>query len=64
MGLEFRYSISGLRVAVSQAQSLCIVVGSPSLLAARCSTVRQSKLVNVLCRYVELANERAIATKP
>lgn len=56
-GLDFLYSTNRLNVAVSRAQSLCIVVGSPSLLAARCNTVRQLELVNVLCRYVEMAEE-------
>jgi uncharacterized protein len=54
-GLEFLLSTNRLNVAVSRAQSLCIIVGSPSLLATRCNSVHQLELVNVLCRYVEMA---------
>jgi predicted RecB family nuclease len=58
-GMEFLYSRNRLNVAVSRAKALCVVVGSPSLLAVRCRTVEQMRLANVLCRYVELA-DRAI----
>ena len=54
-GMEFLYSTNRFNVAVSRAKALCIVVGSPRLLAARCNSVRQLQLVNVLCRYVEMA---------
>jgi len=54
-GLDFLYSTNRLNVAVSRAKTLCIVVGSPSLLAARCNSVKQMQLVNVLCKYVEMA---------
>lgn len=54
-GMEFLYSTNRLNVAVSRAKTLCIVVGSPRLLAARCNSVRQLQLVNVMCRYVEMA---------
>ncbi|HVA60952.1 MAG TPA: TM0106 family RecB-like putative nuclease [Mycobacteriales bacterium] len=56
-GMEFLYSRNRLNVAVSRAKALCVVVGSPSLLAVRCRTVEQMRLANVLCRYVELAEE-------
>ncbi len=56
-GMEFLYSANRLNVAVSRAKALCIVVGSPSLLAVRCRTVDQMRLANVLCRYVELAED-------
>lgn len=55
-GMEFLYSRNRLNVAVSRAQALAVVVGSPDLLAHRCHTVAQIKLVNVLCRFVELAS--------
>lgn len=54
-GMEFLYSTNRFNVAVSRAKTLCIVVGSPRLLAARCNSVRQLQLVNVLCRYVQMA---------
>ena len=56
-GMEFLYSRNRLNVAVSRAKALCVVVGSPSLLAVHCRTVEQMRLANVLCRYVELAEE-------
>ena len=54
-GLEFLYSTNRLNVAVSRAKTLCIVVGSPRLLAARCNSVKQLQLFNVLCKYAEMA---------
>ena len=54
-GMDFLYSTNRFNVAVSRAKTLCIVVGSPRLLAARCNSVRQLQLVNVLCRYVQMA---------
>ena len=54
-GLEFLYSANRLNVAVSRAKTLCIVVGSPRLLAAKCNSVKQLQLVNVLCKYAEMA---------
>jgi uncharacterized protein len=54
-GLEFLYSTNRLNVAVSRAKTLCIVVGSPRLLAAKCNSVKQLQLVNVLCKFAEIA---------
>ena len=55
-GMEFLYSRNRLNVAVSRAQAMAVMVASPSLLAARCRTVDQLRLVNALCRYVEMAS--------
>lgn len=54
-GLEFLYSRNRLNVAVSRAQALCFVVGSPELLRAACKTPIQMRLVNALCSYLEAA---------
>lgn len=55
-GLEFLYSRNRLNVAVSRAQALCVVVGSPELAKASCKTPQQIKLVNALCAYLEQAS--------
>ncbi|HUY24730.1 MAG TPA: C-terminal helicase domain-containing protein [Candidatus Saccharimonadales bacterium] len=54
-GLDFLFSRERLNVAVSRAEALSVMVGSPTLLRTRCHTVGQLRLVNGLCRYVELA---------
>jgi uncharacterized protein len=53
-GLEFLYSINRLNVAVSRARALALVVASPALLAVRCRTPDQLRLVNALCRLSEV----------
>jgi len=52
---EFLYSRNRLNVAVSRAKCLAVLVASPDLLTVRCTTVDQMRLVNALCRFVELA---------
>lgn len=56
-GLEFLYSLNRLNVATSRAQCAVILVASPHLFVPDCSTPRQMKLANALCRYRELAAE-------
>jgi uncharacterized protein len=56
-GLDFLFSRNRLNVAVSRAKCLAYVVASPRLLETRCKTVEQMRLVNALCRFVELAGE-------
>jgi predicted RecB family nuclease len=63
-GLEFLFSRNRLNVAISRAQCLAVLVGSPRLLDVRTRSVDQMRLVNALCRFVELAepeNARAHA---
>ena len=55
-GLEFLYSVNRLNVAVSRARALALVVASPALLAVRCRTPEQLRLVNALCRLAELGD--------
>jgi len=43
-----------LNVAVSRAKCLAYIVASPRLLETSCRTVEQMRLVNALCRLVEL----------
>jgi uncharacterized protein len=54
-GLEFLFSRNRLNVAISRAQCLAVLVGSPRLLDVRTRSVDQMRLVNALCRFVELA---------
>ena len=53
--MGFLYSRNRLNVAVSRAESLALVVASPNLLEAGCRTPDQMRLVDALCRYVEVA---------
>jgi predicted RecB family nuclease len=54
-GMSFLFSRNRLNVAVSRAQALAVVVCSPALLGARCSTVEDMRLVNMLCRFERTA---------
>ena len=56
-GLDFLYSLHRLNVATSRAQCAVILVASPQLFVADCSTPRQMKLANALCRYREIARD-------
>jgi uncharacterized protein len=55
-GMEFLLSRNRLNVAVSRAQALTIVIASPELLGVRCRSVKQLRLANGLCRFVEMAS--------
>jgi uncharacterized protein len=57
-GLEFLFSRNRLNVAVSRAMCLAYVVTSPRLLESRARTIEQMRLVNALCRFVEMAAAR------
>ena len=54
-GMDFLFSRNRLNVAVSRAQALAVVVCSPRLMWARCNTVEQMRLVNMLCRFADEA---------
>ena len=53
--LAFLFSRNRLNVAVSRAQCLAVGVFNPKLLEIRCRTVEEMRLVNALCRFVEVA---------
>lgn len=57
-GLEFLFSRNRLNVAVSRAKALAVLVASPRLLTVRCHTADQMRMVNALCRFVEIAGEQ------
>lgn len=52
-GIEFLFNKNRLNVAISRAQCLAIVVGSPLLAKTSCSTISQMKMVNLFCRIVQ-----------
>jgi uncharacterized protein len=54
-GAEFLLSPNRLNVAISRAQAMAIVVGSPKLGDVRVRTVEEMKLVSGWCRIAELA---------
>jgi len=54
-GLDFLFDRNRLNVAVSRAQCLAVVVLSPRLLDADCRTLETMRLVDGVCRFVELA---------
>src|SRR5262245_22091008 len=57
--LEFLFSRNRLNVAVSRAMCLALVVASPRLLESRARTIEQMRLINALCRSVEMAEAEA-----
>lgn len=61
-GVGFLYDVHRLNVAISRAQALAIVVGSPALLDAAVATPEQLRAVNALCRYVERARHVPLET--
>lgn len=62
--LEFLFSRNRLNVAVSRAMCLAFVVASPRLLESDARTIDQMRLINALCRFVEMAEEQAASTRP
>ena len=56
--LEFLFSRNRLNVAVSRAMCLACIVASPRLLESRARTIEQMRLINALCRFVEIAGEQ------
>ena len=51
-GMEFLFSLNRLNVAISRAQVLAVLVGSPALLSAWSEDPERLRLVNALCRFV------------
>ncbi len=60
-GMDFLFDAHRLNVAISRAQAVAIIVASPELLRTAATTPERMRLVNALCRYVELASEQEAA---
>ena len=60
-GLEFLLSPNRLNVALSRAQILAILIGSPELVRTRCARLDQMRLVNLFCYAVEAGSVAAAA---
>lgn len=56
--IDFLFSRNRLNVAISRARCIATVVASPRLLDVACKTPEQMRLVNGLCRFVEMASRR------
>jgi hypothetical protein len=54
-GLAFVFNANRINVATSRAQCGVELVCSPRLLEADCRSIEEIRLVNALCRFVELA---------
>jgi superfamily I DNA and/or RNA helicase len=54
-GLSFVFNANRINVATSRAQCRVQLVCSPRLLEADCRSIDEMRLVNALCRFVELA---------
>jgi predicted RecB family nuclease len=57
--VEFLYSRNRLNVAVSRARCLAVLVCNPELLHVEPRSIEQMRLVNALCRLVELTESTA-----
>jgi uncharacterized protein len=53
--IEFLYSANRFNVAISRAFGLAVLVANPALLQVACRTPEQMRLLNALCRFVEIA---------
>jgi uncharacterized protein len=52
--VEFLFSRNRLNVAISRARCLAVLVASPKLLDIKATSIEQMRLVNALCRFVEV----------
>lgn len=55
-GMDFLFDKNRLNVAISRAQALAIVVANPKLANSPANQVKQQRLVNVFCQFLEYVN--------
>jgi uncharacterized protein len=63
-GMEFLLSQNRLNVALTRAQSVAIVVGSPALTYPKCATLDQMRVANFFCSLVDYASRADTASRP
>ena len=56
--MSFLYSRNRLDVAISRARCVAVLVASPTLLEAGCRNPEQMRMVDALCRFVEVADSQ------
>jgi predicted RecB family nuclease len=56
-GIGFVFDRQRFNVAISRARALAVMVGSPSLLIHRCTSVEGVQVANGLCRFLEESRE-------
>jgi len=56
-GIEFLFSKNRLNVAISRAEALAVVVGSPSLATTPVADIRQMELINFYAEIVRYGSE-------
>ena len=54
-GVGFIFDRNRFNVAISRAKSIAVLVGSPKLMRAACTTVEQARAVNSVLRFIERA---------
>jgi hypothetical protein len=52
-GMSFVFDRQRFNVAISRARALAVMVGSPTLLVHRCTSVEHVQVANGLCRFIE-----------
>jgi uncharacterized protein len=57
-GFEFLLSPNRINVAISRAQCLAVVVGSPAILASRCRSLGDMERLDLYCRLVEHSEQQ------
>jgi len=54
-GIGFTFEAHRVNVATSRGQCRVVIFCSPDLLRAECRSVEQMRLMNAVCRFVEMA---------